>query len=208
VVEHLAGGTLARRLESPWSVEEALRLGVDLADALDAIHRRGLLHRDVKPSNIGFDGEAHPKLLDFGLARLVRPSAELSDVGRPVVEQPWTHLGESARTRSRGLAGTPLYLSPEAIAGEAAGPLQDLWGLTVVLFELMAGVHPFRARGLEETLDRVRHGHLDDLRCWAPDCPEPVALLFARALHRDPRKRPASAAFLQSELRALLTTAR
>jgi hypothetical protein len=208
VVEHLAGGTLARRLGSPWPFEEALRLGVDLADALDAIHRRGLLHRDVKPSNIGFDGEAHPKLLDFGLARLVRPSGEPAEAGAPLVAQRWAHLGESACTRSRGLAGTPLYLSPEAIAGEAPGPPQDLWGLNLVLFELVAGVHPFRARGLEQTLDRVRHGRLDDLRRWAPGCPEPVALLFARALHRDPGKRPASASILQAELRALLATPR
>ncbi len=208
VVEHLAGGTLARRLGSPWSVEEALRLGVTLADALDAIHRRGLLHRDVKPSNIGFDGEAHPKLLDFGLARLVQPPGGAADGGRPVVERPWTHLGESASTRSRGVAGTPLYLSPEVIAGEAPGPLQDLWGLSLVLFELIAGAHPFRAHGLQQTLDRVRHAHLDDLRHWTPACPEAVALLFARALHREPGRRPASATALQSELRGLLATPR
>jgi hypothetical protein len=208
VVEHLAGGTLARRLGSPWAAEEALRLGVDLAGALDAIHRRGLLHRDVKPSNIGFDGEAHPKLLDFGLARLVQPSGEGLGGKRPVLDRPWTHVEESASTRSWGLAGTPLYLSPEAVAGEAPGPLQDLWGLTLVLFELIAGVHPFRARGLPQTLDRIRRGHLDDLRRWAPVCPERVALLFARALHRDPRKRPASATVLQSEIRDLLAPPR
>jgi len=73
---------------------------------------------------------------------------------------------------------------------------------------LIAGVHPFRANGLQQTLDRVRHGHLDDLRHWAPACPERVALLFARALHRDPRKRPASATALQSELREILATPR
>jgi hypothetical protein len=77
-----------------------------------------------------------------------------------------------------------------------------------VLFELIAGVHPFRTNGLEETLDRIRRGRLDDLRHWAPGCPEPVALLFARALHCDPGRRPASAAVLESELRALLTTPR
>jgi serine/threonine protein kinase len=208
VVEHLAGGTLARRLGFRWPVEEALRLGVDLADALDAIHRRGLLHRDIKPSNIGFDGEAHPKLLDFGLARLVRLPGELAAGGRAVGEESWLPLGESGLSRSRGLAGTPLYLSPEAIAGEAPGPLQDLWGLSLVIFELIAGVHPFRARGLDETLDRIRLGHLDDLRHWAPGCPEPVARLFARALHLDPGKRPASAGVLETELRALLPAAR
>ena len=208
VVEHLAGGTLARRLGSPWPVEEALRLGVDLADALDAIHRRGLLHRDVKPSNIGFDGEAHPKLLDFGLARLVRLPGEVSPGTHPAGDEAWLHLAETSFTRSRGLAGTPLYLSPEAIAGAAPGPLQDLWGLSLVLFELVAGVHPFRARGLEETLDRIRRGQLEDLRHRAPGCPEPVARLLARALHLDPGRRPASAAALESELRALLTTPR
>ncbi|HVO10301.1 MAG TPA: protein kinase [Vicinamibacteria bacterium] len=206
VVEHLAGGTLARRLGSPWPAEEALRLGVDLADALDAIHRRGLLHRDVKPSNIGFDGEAHPKLLDFGLAQLVQPLGEIPEDGRGFGERPLVGLGESASTWSRGLAGTPLYLSPEVLAGGAPGPSQDLWGLTLVLFELIAGVHPFRAHALEQTLDRARHARVGDLRRWAPACPEPVALLFARALHQDARERPASAAALQSELRGLLTS--
>jgi hypothetical protein len=208
VVEHLAGGTLARRLGSPWLAEDALRLGVELADALDAIHRRGLLHRDVKPSNIGFDGEAHPKLLDFGLARLVRLQGEPEGGRQPVVEETWLHRGDASYTRSRGLAGTPLYLPPEAIAGEAPGPLQDLWGLSLVLFELIAGVHPFRARGVEETLERVRRGRLEDLRHWAPGCPGAVADLFGRALHLDPGKRPASAAALESEMRALLATPR
>jgi hypothetical protein len=208
VVEHLAGGTLARRLGSAWPVEEALRLGVELADALDAIHRRGLLHRDVKPSNIGFDGEAHPKLLDFGLARLVRLPGEPPAVRQPSVEENWLHRGEIGYSRSRGLAGTPLYLSPEAIAGEPPGPPQDLWGLSLVLFELIAGAHPFRARGLEESLERVRRGQLEDLRHWAPGCPEPVARLFARALHPNPDRRPASAAALEAEMRVLLTPAR
>jgi serine/threonine protein kinase len=201
VVEHLAGGTLARRLRFPWPVAQALRLGIELADALDAIHRRGLLHRDVKPSNIGFDGEAHPKLLDFGLARLVEPSA--ADGVSHRVDGQWLQLAESASTRSWGPAGTPLYLSPELLAGASPGPLQDLWGLTLVLFELIAGAHPFRAQGLQRTLDNVRHARLDDLRKWAPACPEPVAAFFVRALHRDVKKRPATASALQAELRAL-----
>jgi serine/threonine-protein kinase len=115
---------------------------------------------------------------------------------------------ESACTRSRGLVGTPLYLSPEAIAGEAPGPLQDLWGLTLVLYELIAGAHPFRACGLEEILDRMRRGGLGDLRERAPACPEPVARLFARALHQDPERRPPSAALLGVELKALLAAPR
>jgi len=204
IVEYLPGGTLARRLGSPWPVEDALRLGVDLADALDAIHRRGLLHRDVKPSNIGFDGEAHPKLLDFGLARLVEPPSRTSGGDWPVVDWPRAHHEESGSASTRGLAGTLLYLCPEVLAGEPPGPLQDLWGLTLVLFEMIAGVHPFRADGPKLTRERVRRARLDDLRHWTPGCPEPVALLFRRALDRDARKRPDSAIALRSELRGLL----
>ena len=201
VVEHLAGGTLARRLGSPWPVDQALRLGIVLADALDAIHRRGLLHRDVKPSNIGFDAEAHPKLLDFGLARLV--GASVADGAIHDVEGALGQLGESASTRSWGPAGTPLYISPEVLAGKPPCPLQDLWGLSLVLFELIAGAHPFRAHGLRRTLDNVRLARLPDLRSWAPACPEPVAAFFARALNRDVKRRPASASALLAEMRAL-----
>ena len=111
VVEHLAGGTLARRLGSPWPVEEALLLGVDLADALDAIHRRGLLHRDVKPSNIGFDGEGAPQAARFR-SRAARPALEracgwLTD-GRGAALGPPRGERIHAEPRSRGNASLPL----------------------------------------------------------------------------------------------------
>ena len=121
VVEHLAGGTLARRLGSPWPVDEALRLGADLADALDAIHRRGLLHRDVKPSNIGFDGEAHPKLLDFGLARLVGFPGDQGGGGsrsRSVS----VHLAESAYAGAGALRGRLSTSLPRRSRARLQGP--------------------------------------------------------------------------------------
>jgi hypothetical protein len=204
IVEHLPGGTLARRLGAPWPVADALRLGVDLADALDAIHRRGLLHRDVKPSNIGFDAEAHPKLLDFGLARLVEAPTGSQCADWPVLPGPRPRPGAGASASTWGLAGTPLYICPEVIAGEAPGPSQDLWGLTLVLYELIGGSHPFSAQERAQALERVRRGRLPDLRDLAPGCPQSVALLFARALDSNPTKRPGSAAALRSELRDLL----
>jgi serine/threonine-protein kinase len=73
-----------------------------------------------------------------------------------------------------------------------------------VLFELMAGAHPFRGRRLEETIELIRRPRPVDLRQWAPDCPEAVALFFARGLDRDPAKRPGSAGALRSELQDLL----
>jgi hypothetical protein len=204
VVEYLAGGTLAQRLGSPWPVDRALQLGVCLAEALDAIHRRSLLHRDIKPSNIGFDSEDNPKLLDFGLARLVEADSDLARRARPGVE--WAAgVHPDGSTRSMSLGGTPLYVPPEVLAGDPPGPQQDLWGLSLVLFELIAGRHPYRGHGLEETLKRVRRASVPDMRQWAPECPEPVAGFFSRALHRDPRRRPASATALAQELRDLIS---
>jgi serine/threonine protein kinase len=203
VVEYLAGGTLARRLDGPWPVDRALRVGVCLGEALDAIHRRSLLHRDVKPSNIGFDSQDNPKLLDFGLARLVEADSNILSRARLGAE--WAAgIRPDGSTRSMGLGGTPLYVPPEVLAGDPPSPRQDLWGLSLVLFELIAGRHPFRGQGLEETLKRVRRASVPDVRQWAPECPEAVARYFARALHRDPRRRPASATALAQELRELI----
>ena len=107
VVEHLAGGTLADRLaRGTLPRADVLALGLRLADALLYMHARGLLHRDVKPSNIGFSADGVAKLLDFGL----------SDAGG-------------------SLAGTPAYLPPETLAGATPDAAVDLWGLAVVLSE-------------------------------------------------------------------------
>ena len=118
VVEYLAGGTLRQRMSSPWSAEPAVTLGVALSGALGAMHRRGLLHRDVKPSNIAFTEDGTPKLLDFGLAEVAEEPVDIT----PVV-----------------VAGTRRYLSPEALRGAPPTVAQDLWALAVVLYEAVSG---------------------------------------------------------------------
>lgn len=105
VVEYLAGGTLADRLaHDSLPHAEIITLGIRLADALSYMHERGLLHRDVKPSNIGLTADGVTKLLDFGLS---------ADTGT--------------------LAGTPAYLPPEALGGAPPDAAVDLWGLATVL---------------------------------------------------------------------------
>jgi Protein kinase domain len=203
VVEHLPGGTLARRLSARWPVEKALRLALELTDPLEAIHRRGLLHGDIKPSNIGFDAEQRPKLLDFGLARIVEPLAD-DGAARPSRARSRTTQADVSTAVTRGVGGTPLYLCPEVLDGAPPGPQQDLWSLMLVLFELIAGAHPFRSARLEDTIDLIAHRPLPDVRRWAPACPEAVTLALAEALQRDPRKRPRSAADLALVLRELL----
>ena len=101
-----------------------------LADALAAPHEKGCLHGDVKPSNIGFTAEGSPKLLDFGLAQAVDDAAMVG--------------------------GTLPYLSPEVLAGRTAGEADDVWALSVVLYEMVSGRHPFGGGALEEVQSRIR----------------------------------------------------
>jgi len=104
---------------------------------------------------------------------------------------------------THGVVGTPLYLSPEAIAGHDPEPSFDLWALNMVLFEACAGVHPLRGGSLEDTLQRIRDGRVPDLTRFAPECPEPVVDYFRGALGRERRRRPQTAAEVRTLLAAL-----
>jgi hypothetical protein len=200
VVEYLAGGTLASRLDRPMAPREVLRLGVDLAGALQAMHGQGLLHRDVKPSNIGFAGEV-PKLLDFGLARL-REEVHL-DAPAPDLDLPAITDRKLRMTLTGQIVGTPLYMTPEALAGAGPSPAQDLWSLHLVLWEALAGRHPFAGISFDAAVRRMARGEIPDVRTACPDCPPEVAGLLARGLHPDARRRlPAAAGVREAFLRA------
>jgi serine/threonine protein kinase len=101
-----------------------------------------------------------------------------------------------------GLAGTPLYMSPEALAGERANPTFDLWSLGVVAFEAIAGRHPFEQDTPEETLQAIRSGRPIDLREAQPDCPEPIVNLLGKVLARERSRRPSTAREFANRLRS------
>ncbi len=201
VCEFLAGGTLVERLAcGPMDAGETRRMGAVLADALEAIHRAGLLHRDVKPSNIGFTADGHPKLLDFGLARVLDiAAADLDATERP--SGPGRRVPSTSDSTSL-LVGTLPYMSPEAIAGERPDVSFDVWSLAVVLFEAHAGRHPFAA--LDGLFDRRRllTGRADDLRAARADASARLATIFATALARRGADRYPTAAALAAALRA------
>ena len=135
VVEFLAGGTLEDRLrDGPLAPSQAVSVAARLADALAALHEKGFLHGDVKPSNIGFTSEGSPKLLDFGLAHAVDDAAILG--------------------------GTLPYLSPEVLTGRTAEEADDVWSLSVVLYEMASGRHPFSGGAIEEVQSRIRRQRL------------------------------------------------
>ncbi len=193
VIEYLSGGTLASRIAGKeLSPIEALEICSRIADALGAMHRRGLLHRDVKPSNVGFSSDGTPKLLDFGLAHLLKDGLPLPAFTR------------RNATSVQRQSGTALYMSPEALAGQSAGPAQDLWSLALVLYECLVGSEQLRI-AVEGSRQAGTHDSFPGLDRLLPGHPlgAPLAAFLGRALSRDLHRRLSSARDFGDSLRRL-----
>lgn len=202
VEEYLAGGTLAGRLSSSRpSLAETVQLGITLADALEQLHAGRILHCDIKPSNIGFTQRGVVKLLDFGLARLLREVSPPSEV--LTTESPGLEHGLVAVSTNGVFAGTPHYMSPEAVRGEPPSPAVDVWGLSVVLYEAIAGRRPFDGNTGPQIFASILASRRPDLAAVCPSCPPPVASLFGRLLSLDPDVRPRDSGTLRRQLQAL-----
>ena len=182
VMELLEGETLARRLaDGPLPPAGAARVAAAVADALDAAHQRGIVHRDVKPANVMLTPSGEVKVMDFGIAAAA---------------------DETHSTTGSGMYATVAYVSPERVAGEPATPASDLYSLGAVLYELLCGRPPFSAR----TPALVARAHLHDrpapVRQLAPWVPRPLAEAAEAALAKDPARRPSSAAAFAARIRA------
>ncbi len=180
--EYVPGRTIrqalgARELDDRGAVEVAAQV----LDALAHAHGRGIVHRDVKPSNVLL-AEAETidvRLLDFGLAQM----EEFDTL---------TAIGD--------VPGTLAYVSPERLRGETATAAADIWAVGVMLWEALAGRHPFRSTSAEGTSRRIKAG-APPIETLRPDLPTRLRDSLARALELDPERRP-SAAALAAELRA------
>ncbi len=188
VMDYIAGGTLGAMLKQSArpSIEDAVALGVQLADALAYAHRQGVIHRDIKPANIMFadDGRKHPVLTDFGLARLCFDSA--------------AHL-----TVTGALVGTPTYMSPEAVRGEATDTRTDIYSLGVVLYELLTGKPPYTANTPYSMMMKQTNEPLPPPRALNPALPVAVEELLLRALAKDPADRFPDATAMAAALRQI-----
>ena len=180
-MEFIRGNTLEQLLErqGPFGGREASLLGQDLCRALAAVHAAGLVHRDVKAQNVIREEGGRLVLMDFGTGLL---------------------LEDDEAVKASPVAGTPLYLSPEVLAGADASPQSDIYSLGVLLFHLVTGSYPYVARSLAELRrmhDRGERKRLHDLR---PDLSEGFVHVVERALESDPAERYASVGAMQRGL--------
>ena len=195
VLEYFQKGTLANRIESGVMLPvEVARMGVALADALERIHRAGILHRDIKPRNIGFTSDGIPKLMDFGLAKFLSDGREerFSMAGPHHIST--LPLGNLLTGTATGhIVGTPAYMSPEAALGDAPDVSCDLWSLGITLFEALVGHNPMVRPSVADTLEVVRGGGVPGAQVMRPDCPPSLCRILDDTLSGNRNRRPTSA---------------
>ena len=178
---YCAGGSLAGRLTAGrLPIDQAVQVAVQVAAALERAHEAGIVHRDVKPANIAFTERGDARVLDFGIAV----------------------FGTGEWAVPSMAAGTPAYMAPEQVRGEAVDRRTDIWALGAVLFEMLTGTRPFSG-SRQEVTQAILAREPDDVRTLRLDVPWPLAAAVRRALAKEPAARFATAA----ELSAAITNA-
>ncbi|HEY9421130.1 MAG TPA: protein kinase [Thermoanaerobaculia bacterium] len=210
VMELLEEGTLAERIAGKLAPRETLELGIHMADALARLHSEDILHRDVKPSNIGYTRDRVPKLMDFGIAGVIfelrqeeedlagleADEREDDDALIPDVAVWETGSGSDLRHR---FAGTLSYLSPEAVRGRPADASFDLWSLSIVLYECLLGRKIFSGTP-RQVVERIRAGRIPDFSQVCPEHGETLGALFRDLLNPSLTLRPATAEEMRERL--------
>ncbi len=190
VMECVPGESLAAKIKAgPLTVKDATSTILQIAEALEEAHEQGVIHRDLKPANVMVTPKGQAKVLDFGLAKLLA-----------VARDPTVSV-----TETRGLIGTPLYMSPEQAQEQNLDARTDLWNLGVIYYELLTGRAPFRADSSIAVLRAITDEAPVPLRQLRPDVPPLCEQIVSHALEKNPDRRYQSATEIIRDTSELLS---
>jgi len=194
VMEYVEGHTLAEKIDGgALPVAEIVDIVVQVADALDAAHAKGITHRDIKPANLMVTPRGQTKVLDFGIAKTARgESAPLTET-----------MTTGAQTAVGLVIGSVPYMSPEQVLGHSVDHRSDLFSLGVTLYELATGRHPFASATATETMDRILHAQPHSIAGFNDAVPSELERITFKCLDKDLARRYQSARELLADLRKL-----
>ncbi len=185
IMEYVPGGSLRDVLDTDdhFSVQRALYVALDLADALTRAHRLNIIHRDIKPANVLLAEDGTPRLTDFGVA----------------------HVGSAPRvTQDNAVVGTLAYLAPEAFEGGVANARTDIWAFGILLYEMLIGKLPFEDTHISTLITSILTAPIPNLETMRPDIPIGLVDLVHRMLEKDPNQRIPSVRLVGAELEAVI----
>jgi serine/threonine protein kinase/Tfp pilus assembly protein PilF len=176
VMQYVEGETLASRIQrKPIEPREALDIAVQIADALAEAHSHRIIHRDIKPQNVMLTASGQVKVLDFGLARVVREGSLIDSISET----------ESVLTMPGSVIGTVPYMSPEQVRGEVLDGRSDIFSFVAVLYEMLSGRQPFQAESVGATLSSILTKDPAPLARYAADVPDELQRIVRKALSKD-----------------------
>ena len=195
VMELLEGEPLEQRIAGkPMAVDDAVQIATSIADALDAAHGKGIIHRDIKSSNIFITGRGEAKMLDFGLAKLASGTPDADDKTRTAMEM----------TAPGAVVGTVAYMSPEQALGKDLDARTDIFSLGVVLYEMITGRRAFEGNTSAAVFDAILNKAPTAPVELNRDVPVELQRIVNTALEKDPELRYQSAAGLRADLKMLI----